>query len=147
MPNAPWNGKPKRFPFCFALPCPSNDRCSSRKTKIRGRLPHLLPIPASIRRPVLPQIPLLPAHPPHHHVDVGIVDLVAGRAVADFEQECYAGVAVDDVVAVSGAGGEAGRPAGGEPLLAAVGHPHHLARQHTDKLVRPAVPARRGPRA
>jgi hypothetical protein len=40
-----------------------------------------------MRHPILPQIPLLPVDPSGYHVDVGMVDLVAVRAVADFEQE------------------------------------------------------------
>src|SRR5215510_7062027 len=53
----------------------------------------------SIRRPVLPHVPLLAVDQADQHVDVGVVGFIAGGAVADFEHERVAVAAVDEVVA------------------------------------------------
>jgi hypothetical protein len=81
-------------------------------------------------------------------VDVGIVDLVEGRAVADHQKHRVLRRGVDEAVGVAAAGRETRAHAGPQRLAALVGLEHDLARHDPDELVllRMRMP-RRGLRA
>src|SRR5215475_11933720 len=95
-------------------------------------------------RPVLmgPEIP--PVALEQTEVDVRIVDLVAGLAVADLQIDHVAVRAVDELMAISPAGGEARDHPRRQALRAGIGHQLDLAFENVDELVLGAVPVSLG---
>ena len=79
-------------------------------------------------------------HVPPYHVMVGILSLIAGAAVADFQEEGIAAAAIDEVMAIAPACRETGGHSRRQNLLACVCDEHERAFEHIDEFILPAVP-------
>ena len=78
--------------------------------------------------------------PEEVHVGVGVMGAVGAVAIADLQVHRVEAAAIDELMAVLAARGEACSHAGREPLLAALGAQHQLALEHEHELVLVRVP-------